>query len=159
MCLSYHGTLGHHVLEVVLVPTRRACSHAECVQGSMQGLDQAEQIGKQFVEHYYQTFQSDKGNLGRLYHAESVLNWEGRRHVGQQAIAQHLSSLPFGKIEFKFRTVDCQPTASSGVLVFVTGQLITEGESKPLDFSQVFHLLNANNAWTLSNDMFRLNYG
>jgi hypothetical protein len=125
----------------------------------MQSIDQAEAIGKQFVEHYYHVFKTDKASLGRLYHAESILNWEGKRHLGQQAIAQHLSGLPFGKIDFKFSTVDCQPTASAGVLVFVTGQLITEGEERALNFSQVFLLQNANNAWMLSNDMFRLNMG
>lgn len=125
----------------------------------MQSVDQAETIGKQFVDHYYNVFKTDKASLGRLYHAESIMNWEGKRHIGQQAIATHLAGLPFGKIDFKFNTVDCQPTASSGVTVFVTGQLLTEGETKPLNFSQVFHLLNANNSWMLSNDMFRLNYG
>jgi Nuclear transport factor 2 (NTF2) domain len=125
----------------------------------MQSIEQAEQIGKQFVEHFYQVFKTDKASLGRLYHAESILNWEGRRFVGQQAISAQHSGLPFGSIDFKFRTVDCQPTAGGGVLVFVTGQLITEGESKALDFSQIFHLLNANNAWMISNDMFRLSYG
>jgi hypothetical protein len=124
----------------------------------MQSVDQAETIGRQFVEHYYNTFQTDKGSLGRLYHAESIMNWETKRHIGQQAIAQHLATLPFGKIEFKIVTTDCQPTSASGVMVFVTGQLLTEGESRPLNFSQIFHLMNANNAWMLSNDMFRLNH-
>lgn len=125
----------------------------------MQSVDQAETIGKQFVDHYYTVFKTDRANLGRLYHTESIMNWEGKRHIGQQAIATHLAGLPFGNIDFKFSTVDCQPTAGSGVVVFVTGQLITEGETKPLNFSQVFHLMNANNSWMLSNDMFRLNYG
>jgi hypothetical protein len=124
----------------------------------MQSVEQAEVIGKQFVEHYYNTFKTDKGSLGRLYHAESIMNWENKRHIGQQAIATHLAGLPFGKIDFKIVTVDCQPTASSGVIVFVTGQLVTEGESRPLCFSQIFHLMNANSAWMLSNDMFRLNH-
>ena len=125
----------------------------------MQSPDQAEQIGKQFAEHYYNTFKTDRSSLGRLYHPESIMNWEGKRHIGQQAISQHLAALPFGKVEFKFSTLDTQPTASSGVLVFVTGQLMTEGEARALNFSQVFMLMNANNAWMLSNDMFRLNLG
>lgn len=123
----------------------------------MQSIEQAETIGKQFVQHFYQVFKTDRANLGRLYHTESVLNWEQKRFVGQQNIGQHLASLPFGSIDFKFTTVDCQPTAASGVLVFVTGQLITEGETRALNFSQVFLLINVNNAWLLSNDMFRLN--
>jgi len=48
---------------------------------------------------------------------------------------------------------------SGGVLVFVTGQLLTEGESRPMAFSQVFHLAPMNNSWVVTNDIFRLNYG
>lgn len=118
-----------------------------------------DQIGKQFAEHFYNTFKTNKQNLGSLYHAEAILDWEGNKHVGQQAITQKHNSLQFGNIDFKLRTVDCQPTASSGVIVFVTGQLLTEGETKPLDFSEVFHLVQQNSTWVLTNDMFRLNYG
>ena len=48
---------------------------------------------------------------------------------------------------------------SGGLVVFVTGQLITDGESKPLNFSQVFALMNAGGSYVVTNDMFRLNYG
>jgi hypothetical protein len=125
---------------------------------NMQSIEQAEQIGKQFVEAYYSQFKNDKSGLGRFYQDQSILTWEGQRFIGSQAISQRLAGLPFGQIEFQMSTLDCQPTITNGVLVFVTGQLITEGESKPLKFSQIFHLLNANNSWVLANDMFRLNY-
>ena len=121
--------------------------------------EQADAIGKQFVQHYYQVFKTDRASLGRLYHGESVLNYQQKVIVGQQAIAQHLQGLPFGNIDFQFTAVDCQPTVSAGVLVFVTGKLITEGETRPLNFSQVFLLVNANGSWLLSNDIFSLNYG
>lgn len=122
----------------------------------MQTPEQAEGIGKQFAEHYYNTFKSDKSAVGRLYQEQSILTWEGKRYVGQQAIAQHLQSLPFGKIDFRLSTIDVQPTVTNGIVVFVTGQLVTEGETKPLQFSQLFHLMFANNTWVLVNDMFRL---
>jgi hypothetical protein len=123
----------------------------------MQTADQAEAIGKQFADHYYNTFKTDRTALGRLYQDQSILTWEGNRYIGQQAVAQHLAGLPFGKIDFRIITVDCQPTLSSSILVFVTGQLLTEGESNPLKFSQLFQLVSANNTWVLANDMFRLN--
>lgn len=122
----------------------------------MQTAEQAQGIGNQFVEHYYNTFKTDKSSMGRLYHEQSILSWEGRKFIGQQAIAQHLQSLPFGKIDFRLGTTDVQPTIANGIVVFVTGQLVTEGETKPLQFSQMFHLMTANTAWVLVNDMFRL---
>ena len=45
-----------------------------------------------------------------------------------------------------------------GIVVFVSGQLLVEGETHPLKFSQVFHLLPANGSYFVLNDMFRLNY-
>ena len=37
--------------------------------------------------------------------------------------------------------------------------LQTEGESKPLNFSQTFHLMPVGSSFVVTNDMFRLNYG
>lgn len=124
----------------------------------MQTPEQAEGIGKQFADLYYNTFKTDKGAMGRLYQEQSILTWEGKRFIGQAAIAQHLQGLPFGKIDFRLTTMDVQPTVTNGIMVFVTGQLVTEGETKPLQFSQLFHLVHANNTWVLLNDMFRLNF-
>ena len=88
-------------------------------------------------------------------------------------------------------TCDAQPSPSSGVMVFVSGNLIvrcalsplrasprtqrsahplmprcflcratqTEGESRAIKFSQVFHLMPAGTSWFVFNDLFRLNYG
>jgi hypothetical protein len=140
------------------------CAHDDVQAVAMQALrvfsmnaDQADAIGKQFADHYYNTFKTDRNQLGRLYQDQSILTWEGRRFIGQQAVAQHLAGLPFGKIDFRLITVDCQPAPSNCIMVFTTGQLLTEGESNPLKFSQLFQLVNANNTWVLANDMFRLN--
>jgi hypothetical protein len=35
----------------------------------------------------------------------------------------------------------------------------TEGETRPIKFSQCFHLMPAGASWFVFNDMFRLNYG
>lgn len=178
MCTSKHAAAMHNTLNIAQYIADASCIHANNLhlhmnatsdtqqvstqygcRRAMANVDQADEIGKKFAEHFYNTFKTNKQGLGGLYHSEGILNWEGQRHVGQQAITQKHNSLPFNNIDFKFRTIDCQPTAGGGVIVFVTGQLLTEGETKPLDFSQVFHLVSANSSWVLSNDMFRLNYG
>ena len=43
--------------------------------------------------------------------------------------------------------------------MFVSGDLLPEGETRPLKFAQVFHLMPAGASWFVFNDMFRLNYG
>lgn len=134
-----------------------ASSHVQALAASMANAEQADAIGKQFADHYYNTFKTDRNQLGRLYQEQSILTWEGRRFIGQQAVAQHMAGLPFGKIDFRLTTVDCQPAPNNCIMVFTTGQLLTEGESNPLKFSQLFQLVNANSTWVLANDMFRLN--
>ena len=42
--------------------------------------------------------------------------------------------------------------------MFVTGQLLPEGESNPLKVSQAFHLAAVGGSYAVTNDVFRLNY-
>lgn len=118
-----------------------------------------DQVAQAFAHHYYDTFKNNRPGLSGLYQNESIMSWEGKRHVGQQAIVQHLVNLPFTKIEHKLSTLDAQPSVAQGVMVFITGQILTENESQPLKFSQVFHLVQVGGSYMVSNDMFRLNYG
>ena len=93
---------------------------------------------------------------------------------GTQAIVSKLTSLPFQRCQHKVTSLDSHAVPSGGVLVFVTGQLLvstfeamtwillqvftsgvlflqTEGESRPMPFSQVFHLANINGSWVVTN--------
>jgi len=88
-----------------------------------------------------------------------MLTFEGQKFQGSQAIAQKLAALPFAQCKVQPSSMDFQPSVSGGILVFVTGNIITEGESNPLKFSQVFHLMPVNNSFVVTNDLFRLNYG
>ncbi|KAK9835868.1 hypothetical protein WJX74_009852 [Apatococcus lobatus] len=116
-------------------------------------------VGKAFVDHYYNTFDTNRSALGGLYTAEAMLTFEGTETQGQQAIQQKLSSLPFQQCKHHVASLDVQLSNANGIIVFATGQLLTEGESNPLKFSQVFHLVSSNNSFALTNDLFRLNYG
>jgi len=58
--------------------------------------------------------------------------------------------------------MDAQPSAGSGVLIFVCGNLAVDGNVEtPLKFSQTFLLLpiqGSQGGFFVQNDLFRLNY-
>ena len=73
-----------------------------------------------------------------------------------------VQSLPFGRVEHKVVTCDCQPTTAvnpQGILVAVSGTMVIDG-GQPLKFAQSFFLVpdssNPSNFW-VHNDIFRLN--
>eukprot|EP00879_Flechtneria_rotunda_P003388 GHRR01003616.1.p1 GENE.GHRR01003616.1~~GHRR01003616.1.p1 ORF type:complete len:124 (+),score=31.93 GHRR01003616.1:151-522(+) len=118
-----------------------------------------EQVGKAFLQYYYQLFESNRSGLANLYQDASMLTFEGQKFQGAQAIVAKLAQLPFNQCKVQPTSMDFQPSVSGGIMVFVTGSIITEGESNPLKFSQVFHLMPVGGSFVVTNDMFRLNYG
>lgn len=91
-----------------------------------------------------------------------MLSFEGQQYKGVTAIVQKLVGLPFGRVEHKVVTCDCQPTTAvtpQGIMVTVSGNLAID-ENQPMKFAQSFLLLpdssNASNYW-VHNDIFRLN--
>ncbi|KAI3832870.1 hypothetical protein MKX03_026631 [Papaver bracteatum] len=118
-----------------------------------------EAVSKAFVEHYYSTFDANRGSLGSLYQETSMLTFEGQQIQGSQNIVAKLNSLPFQQCKHTITTVDCQPSGpAGGMLVFVSGSLQLAGEQHALKFSQMFHLMPAQNTFYVLNDIFRLNY-
>jgi len=94
-----------------------------------------------------------------------MLTFEGDRYMNAQNITQKLTSLPFQRVVHQVSTCDCQPllhTQPSGIVVFVSGNLIVDDSQTPIKYSQTFTLFpdpsNPDNFW-VHNDMFRLNYG
>ncbi|KAG6861639.1 Nuclear transport factor 2 [Termitomyces sp. Mi166 len=118
-------------------------------------------IAKQFTDFYYSTFDSDRSSLGSLYRAESMLTWEGAPIAGSAAIVEKLTSLPFSKVQHKVTTLDAQPSAPSvaSLIVSVTGLLVVDDSTNPLQFSQIFQLIPDGSSYYVYNDIFRLNYG
>ena len=55
------------------------------------------EIGRQFVVHFYNTFNQPKENLIALFSDQSMLTFEGEQFLGQQQIYEKLSS--FGKVD------------------------------------------------------------
>ncbi|KAB2090486.1 hypothetical protein ERO13_A03G124500v2 [Gossypium hirsutum] len=93
-------------------------------------------VAKAFVEHYYSTFDANRAGLANLYQEGSMLTFEGQKIQGSQSIVVKLTSLPFQQCKHNITTVDCQPSGSGGMLVFVSGNLQLVGEQHALKFSQ-----------------------
>ncbi|KAK7359364.1 hypothetical protein VNO77_01321 [Canavalia gladiata] len=117
-------------------------------------------VAKAFVEHYYTTFDTNRGGLANLYQEGSMLTFEGQKIQGAPNIVAKLTSLPFQQCHHSISTVDCQPSGpNAGMLVFVSGNLQLAGEQHALKFSQMFHLIpTPQGSYYVLNDIFRLNY-
>ena len=123
---------------------------------------QFDSIGRQFVDHYYKTFDTNRSQLGALYGANSMLSFENEQFQGPDNIMKKLTSLNFTQVQHQIVTTDCQPNpTNNGVLVLVTGTLIVDGGSTPLKYAQSFHIVPSpsGSGYFCLNDMFRLNYG
>mmetsp|Transcript_14073 Transcript_14073/g.21342 ORF Transcript_14073/g.21342 Transcript_14073/m.21342 type:complete len:186 (+) Transcript_14073:3-560(+) len=120
-------------------------------------------IAQAFVNFYYQTFDTNRGNLASLYTESSMLTFEGTPFQGAMAIKDKLTSLPFQQVAHKVVTLDVQPLPGNpqGIIVLVCGDLVVDGDKKSLKFSQSFVLMPhpGSNNWYVQNDVFRLNYG
>ena len=113
------------------------------------------EIGTQFVNHFYQTFNSGKETLMALFSDQSMLTFEGEQFMGQQAIYDKISS--FGKLTHSDLTLDIQPSANNGIVVFVSGSLQID-ENPAMMFTEVFHLQQGGaQGYFVLNDIFRLN--
>ncbi|XP_078434511.1 nuclear transport factor 2B-like [Wolffia australiana] len=98
-------------------------------------------LAKMFLQHYYKTFDTNRGGLGNLYQENSMLTFEGAKIQGSKAIIEKLVSLPFQQCLHNISTIDCQPSGpSGGMLVFASGSLQLAGEQYALIFNQMFHL-------------------
>ncbi|KAJ2425906.1 Nuclear transport factor 2 [Coemansia sp. RSA 2531] len=125
-------------------------------------------IAKQFVDYYYQTFDSDRSSLAPLYRDMSMMSWEGTQMQGAKNIveklvvssgAPHSHSLPFTRVAHKVTTIDTQPSLPNvnAVVIAVTGQLLVDDETKPQQYTQLFQLVE-DGGFFIYNDIFRLNY-
>ncbi|RDX52747.1 nuclear transport factor 2 [Polyporus arcularius HHB13444] len=118
-------------------------------------------IAKQFTDFYYSTFDANRAGLQSLYRDHSMLSWEGTPIQGANAISEKLTTLPFEKVQHKVTTLDAQPSSPTvaSLIVSVTGLLVVDDSTNPLQFSQVFQLIPDGGSYYVFNDIFRLNYG
>lgn len=83
----------------------------------------------------------------------SMLTFEQSQLQGTTAIVQKLVDLPFAKVKHSISTLDAQPSSpgQGGVIVMVTGLLVVDDEQKPMNYSQVFHLLPEGGSYYVLN--------
>ncbi|KIO23371.1 hypothetical protein M407DRAFT_244800 [Tulasnella calospora MUT 4182] len=113
-------------------------------------------IANQFVQFYYNTFDTNRAALGSLYRESSSLTWEGRTFSATNNIVEHFTSLPFEKVAHQVTTLDAQAASPASLIVMVTGALAIDG-APPMQYSQCFHLLQDGGSFYVFNDLFRLN--
>ena len=112
------------------------------------------EVGTQFVNHYYSTFNQPREQLMVLFSDQSMLTFEGEQFLGQEAIYGKLSS--FGQVNHKINTMDFQPTVNNGIIAMISGELSIEG-GNPLMYTEVFHLcVGGQQGYYVHNDVFRL---
>ncbi|KAL4800502.1 putative nuclear transport factor NTF-2 [Aspergillus venezuelensis] len=118
------------------------------------------EVAQQFVNFYYQTFDSNRAGLAGLYRDESMLTFETSATQGAASIVEKLTSLPFQKVQHQIATLDAQPSnPQGGILVLVTGALLVDDEQKPMNYTQTFQLLpDGAGSYFVFNDVFRLIY-
>ncbi|PVG02821.1 nuclear transport factor 2 [Serendipita vermifera] len=116
------------------------------------------EVAQEFVKFYYSTFDTNRSGLTALYKDNSMLSFEGQQYLGTNSVAEKLTSLPFQAVQHKITTLDAQPFPG-GICVLVTGLLVVDGSENPLNFSQMFSLLQDGGSFYVYNDIFRLNYG
>ena len=69
-----------------------------------------------------------------------------------------LQKLP--KMAHKVTSVAYQPTPQGMILIVVSGDIVLEGQTNELKFSEVFQLhSDAPGAFYIQNNIFSLNYG
>ncbi|KAG0144318.1 hypothetical protein CROQUDRAFT_660192 [Cronartium quercuum f. sp. fusiforme G11] len=118
-------------------------------------------VAKQFVQFYYEKFDSDRSQLASLYRDHSMLTFEAAEFAGSANIVKKLQELPFTKVTHQVQTLDAQPSnpGNPSLLVLVTGTLQVDEEGNSLKFSQAFHLVQEAGSFFVLNDVFRLVYG
>jgi hypothetical protein len=119
-------------------------------------------IAEQFIEYYYNTFDTDRKTLLPLYREQSMLTFESASVLGAGAIVEKLSGLPFEKVKHQVSTLDAQPTMNEGgIFILVTGQLLVDEEQRPMNYTQSFQLVkdSTSGQYFVFNDIFKLIFG
>ncbi|RYP15158.1 hypothetical protein DL765_005897 [Monosporascus sp. GIB2] len=120
------------------------------------------EVAKQFVDYYYQQFDSDRQNLSTLYRDNSMLTFEREPYLGTANIVGKLVGMPFKTVMHQVETFDAQPGVDGGLLVLVTGRLLVDRDvdpdARPMSYTQAFQLLPEGGSFYVYNDIFRLVY-
>lgn len=86
----------------------------------------AQEIAQAFSDHYYNMRNTNPGQVGSLFSANSKMTFEGELFQGTEAIVGKLTAI--GRAQHTVRTLDVQPSISdSSILIFTSGVVQIEG--------------------------------
>ncbi|EDR29753.1 nuclear transport factor, putative [Entamoeba dispar SAW760] len=120
--------------------------------------EQLIQFANQFVNVFYNAFDTNKSNLANFFQQMSTLTFETNTVQGQQAVLEKIRSLPFTSTKHVISVIDAQQIPSNGVtmvLIKVIGKLSIDNEN-PHTFTETFVLAQNNGNWFVLNDIMRL---
>jgi len=119
-------------------------------------------IGKAFVEHYYNLFDTNRIALTDLWQDSSMLTFEKEQYQGREKIMRKLlNGVKFRTIQHIPKTLDVQPSGANGLMIMTTGELKVDSEVNALKYGETFHLLPTDKSFQkfwVHNCIFRLNY-
>ena len=116
----------------------------------MEVYNQAKSIGENFLQSFFSNTSPNvrlvllKQAQGQFYGSDSLLSFESETFFGNQQIFEKLNQLPIKQSEVK--VYDIQPSGN-GILIYLSGLLVVEGETNPMNFVRVFFLAAANNSY------------
>eukprot|EP01084_Bolivina_argentea_P165604 287676_1 len=102
------------------------------------------EIGRQFINTYYDLYRNDRTKLEIYYRDPSCLSFEGQGFQGTKNIMNKLRNLPIKSIEHDTKTLDVQPSGCGGLMLFITGDLKLDDIKNPVKFSHSFHIVPIN---------------
>ena len=115
-------------------------------------------IANQFVQHYYQQFDTNRAGLAALYTNTSMLTYENEQFMGTEKICEKLATLP--GIKHGNIVMDAQPSVNNAIICMVSGDLMIEGSDNAIKFTQVFYLAPGGaQGYYCHHDIFRLSLG
>ncbi|XP_031477838.1 nuclear transport factor 2-like [Nymphaea colorata] len=120
----------------------------------------AQVVGNAFVHQYYHILHQSPESVYRFYQDSSKLGRPDAQEAmssitTMQAINEKILSMDYGEFRSEIKTVDAQDSLNGGVLVLVTGHLISKDNAKR-SFTQSFFLAPQDKGgYYVLNDIFR----
>ncbi|XP_010660605.1 nuclear transport factor 2 isoform X1 [Vitis vinifera] len=119
----------------------------------------AEVVGNAFVEQYYYVLHRSPELVFRFYRDSSVMSWPDSNGLmssvtTMQGINEKILSSEFKNRKTEIMTTDSQSSYEGGVIVLVTGCLMTKDKRRK-KFTQSFFLAPQYNGYYVLNDVLR----
>ncbi|KAF3796008.1 putative G3BP-like protein [Nymphaea thermarum] len=119
----------------------------------------AQVVGNAFVHQYYHILHQSPNLVFRFYQDSSKLGRPGADGgmsivTTTQEINEKILSMDYSGLMAEIKTVDAQDSLNGGVLVLVSGELISKDNGKR-NFTQSFFLAPQDRGYYVLNDIFR----